>query len=58
MIRTFYILSIAFGMGLAATSYLIFANPGLILGLGIICALTFGVVALATRNRAQDAAQG
>ncbi|MEL6781735.1 MAG: hypothetical protein AAFR34_02045 [Pseudomonadota bacterium] len=50
MIRTLFIISLAFGMGLAATIYLIFANPGLILGLGVIVAFTLATVALATRG--------
>lgn len=56
MIRTLFILALAFGMGLAATVFLLFENPGLIAGFGIICALTFAIVALATRHRNRDAA--
>lgn len=58
MIRTLFIVSLAFGMALAATIYLIFANPGLILGLGIIFALTFITVALATRVGKRDLSDG
>ncbi|MEL6645134.1 MAG: hypothetical protein AAFQ79_14470 [Pseudomonadota bacterium] len=58
MIRTFLILALAFGMGLAATVFLLFENPGLIVGFGIICAFICTIIALATRNRDQDVAEG
>ncbi len=53
MIRTFFLICVAFGMGLAATTYVMVTTPGILLGLALFALLIVATIAVARRPEDQ-----